>query len=368
MRSNEGTRLQSGRSSGNDNKTGNDSPGTENSKENKQHKFELMKTRDFSLLKFVNDMANKTQEYSLGAKEAMEAVGKRSDKMGIVLPMNSRAIDPDTSGLTQGKTLLERLRIHSLFMRAGARYMGGLVADADVVSEDKYTECGWPKLGAVLADPDPTEWSMDVIKPLRVYCELPVSFQMLHQTGQAGEDYFADLLMRSLANELDRAILNGEGDQATTHEPTGLLNNTDISSEDLSGPVTWAKIIECERRAAKNVYDSPELKYAYMVDATLKEKLKISKKDAGSGIFLLDTGNSDGRMNGYNVLTTEHMASDSLIFGNFFDLMVLQWSGIDLIINKHSFARQGFVLITAGMWVNIHVAKPENFYILKDIE
>lgn len=326
-----------------------------------------MKTRDFSLLKFVNDMANKTQEYSLGAKEAMEAVGKRSDKMGIVLPMNSRAIDPDTSGLIQSQTLLERLRIHSLFMRAGARYLGDLVADADIVSEDRFTETGWPKVGAVLTDPDVTEWSKTTVAPLHVYAEIPVSFQTLHQTGQQGEDYLSDLLMRSLANELDRAILNGTGDQATTHEPTGLLNNTDISSEDLSGPVTWAKIIECERRAAKNVYDSPELRYGYMVDATLKEKLKSTKKDAGSGIFLLDTGSSNGQMNSYPVHTTEHMASDALIFGNFFDLMILQWSGIDLIINKHSYARQGFVLITAGIWVNIHVAKPENFYILKDI-
>ena len=169
--------------------------------------------------------------------------------------------------------------------------------------------------------------------------------------------------MRSLANELDRAILRGNGEQATTHEPTGLLEDATITASSISGAITYDHILTAEAETLKEDYEAPTKKFGYMLDTSLRSKLLKTPRIASGDNTIMIAKN----INGHPAYITAHMPNSSLLFGNFYDLMVLQWSGIDLIVNKFSYARQGYVLITAGMWVNIHVANTDSFYRITDI-
>ena len=66
--------------------------------------------------------------------------------------------------------------------------------------------------------------------------------------------------------------------------------------------------------------------------------------------------------------TAEEIAS-ALIFGNFADLLIGYWSGIDLLLNPYETTAyaKGRVLVRAMRDVDVQVRHPESFAAIKDI-
>jgi hypothetical protein len=103
--------------------------------------------------------------------------------------------------------------------------------------------------------------------------------------------------------------------------------------------------------------------------------LKTVKKDAGSGIFI----NEGGMVNGYPMLFTSNVPSTltkgagagvsvchAIIFGNWEELYLLQWGGIDLVVNPYSLDTTSQVRVTINSWWDIAVRHKESFSAMKD--
>ena len=289
---------------------------------------------------------------------------------GSYIPANVRIVD-SASGATRA-TLIERLRAHSMIYKLGARRLNNLIGNVRLATESLLVDTQWVnETGTINPVTDPT-WTGEVIAPFRLYSTVPVSEGLLKLNGPEFEAYMFDAIMRSQAEALDNAFITGDGVTA----PLGILNNTDIQTDDLGAngqALTLADILRAEEVATPNLYDAESLKYSYLMNAATKRTLKQTPKVANSDIMIMG-GNA---LNGHNAAVSEHMPNDitlgtgtnlsALIYGNFHDVAVLSWGGFDLVVDRYTAARSGIVRVHVSSFMNLKVLRPELFHVTNGI-
>ena len=57
----------------------------------------------------------------------------------------------------------------------------------------------------------------------------------------------------------------------------------------------------------------------------------------------------------------------ALILGNFQDLYIGQWGGIDIVVDPYTGARTGEVYTTLNAWNDVKVVEPKSFAAIVDI-
>jgi HK97 family phage major capsid protein len=309
-------------------------------------------------------------EFREHSKEFEAGRGKAGMITGTFLPMEARIVDT-TSG-TARATLFERLRAHSLAFSLGVRNIGGLVADVRLSTETLLANSQWvTENGAVAPLVDPA-WAGEVIAPMRLYTSIPISHSVLAMHGTAFEEYMADLVMRSQAEALDNALLNGDGVLA----PLGIRNDPAVQTDNLGADgraITLDDVLEAEEIACPNHYDSEVLRYSYLMNADTRKALKQTPKIVGGEYMLMGTNS----LNGYNAAVSGHMPNNialgaganlsALVFGNFYDIVVLTWGGFDVLVDHYSASRNGVIWFHCSSFMNIKILKPENFHVTNGI-
>jgi HK97 family phage major capsid protein len=97
---------------------------------------------------------------------------------------------------------------------------------------------------------------------------------------------------------------------------------------------------------------------AYITDAGTFGGLKTTKKDAGSGEFV---AGPDGRLNGYRTIVSNQITSGDVLFGNFNDLLIGMWGGLDITVDPYTSSTTGTVRVVALQSVDVGVRHAESF-------
>lgn len=312
---------------------------------------------NFSLLKAINDVANNRQ-LDERAQEVVSAGIAEMRKAGqsysgqIVLPMEARNIQATVEGAGQENVaedklgILEPLRANLVLVNAGASYMTGLVGN---VSIPVYSgsNVGWA--GEVDAATNGAGTFTEVaLEPKRLTAYIDVSKQFLIQDSNSAEEMLKRDIVAAISNKLEATILGTEA--GSTTKPAGLLNG--VSAE--SDAITYEDIVNMEA-ALEGANVSGEIKY--IVSPTAKATLKTTKIDAGSGKFAME-GNE---VNGYPVLCTSAVAGKGVIMGNFNDLVIGQWGGIDLTVDPYTQAANGKVRLVINAYFDAKPRRTEAF-------
>ena len=312
---------------------------------------------NFSLLKAINDVANNRQ-LDERAQEVVSAGIAEMRKAGqsysgqIVLPIESRNIQATVEGAGQENVaedklgILEPLRANLVLVNAGASYMTGLVGN---VSIPVYSgsNVGWA--GEVDAATNGAGTFTEVaLEPKRLTAYIDVSKQFLIQDSNSAEEMLKRDIVAAISNKLEATILGTEA--GSTTKPAGLLNGV---TKD-SNAITFEDIVEMEA-TLEGANVSGEIKY--IVSPTAKAALKTTKIDAGSGKFAME-GNE---MNGYPVLCTSAVSGKGVIMGNFNDLVIGQWGGIDLTVDPYTQAANGKVRLVINAYFDCKPRRAEAF-------
>jgi len=93
------------------------------------------------------------------------------------------------------------------------------------------------------------------------------------------------------------------------------------------------------------------------MNAAMRGGRKTTKKDAGSGMFVME-GNE---VNGYRGVLSNQVAAGDLWFGNFADLIIGYFSGLDIMVDPYSNSTSGTVRVVAMQDVDIAVRHAESF-------
>jgi HK97 family phage major capsid protein len=187
---------------------------------------------------------------------------------------------------------------------------------------------------------------------------------MLQSTPDAEALVRTDLI-DCLTIGIDNAALNGSG---SAGQPQGLLG-AGISTYETSGAAsvpTWASVVGLETTIAGDNADAGSL--AYMTHTLGRGYLKANPKVATNDTFMWSENNT---LNGYRAIATNQVSAAlsqggvtnayGLIFGNWSDLIIGLWSGMDILVNPYANDLAGAVRVTVLQDVDVAVRRAASF-------
>jgi hypothetical protein len=87
------------------------------------------------------------------------------------------------------------------------------------------------------------------------------------------------------------------------------------------------------------------------------QDLKSISKDSGSGRYIME----DGKIDGFAVNMAGTIANGNIFLGNWADVLVGQWGGLELIIDPYTRASNGMLVITATLLADVGIRNAEGF-------
>lgn len=296
----------------------------------------------------------------LGAGFAMPTEVGKYEKRGQTVSGQTSA-SGDQGGVyvpTEINEFIKALWDESLLGQVGARRFSGLVGNQSFpVQSSKPAAQELTEIESMAADE--ILWSQITMSPERRGTYIPISRRLLIQGSIDTQAFVTDQLRAALAYKLD------------IDARTELMSITPISLGNNGAVLDWDKVVALE--TAVNVANANMGSVKYLTNASVVGKLKTTKKDAGSGIFLLD-GTSG--LNGYDVARTNIIPSNltkgsasgvcsAMVFGNFQDLYVGLWDGLVFDVERQPKTDQVEVYVNA-YW-DVKVARNASFATYKDI-
>ena len=342
--------------------------------------------RPFSLVRYIAGIVAGNLE---GIEREVEEMGAREyERLGLVrqghvIPSaylraasgQNYTTDADGGNLTEEgeRRYLDILKDKLVVAGLGATVLTDLVGTFTAISSSAV-QAAWE------GEADKNElkkvtYSKLTMTPHRSSVSVATTKDLLRQTSF---DVEADLLNKitdAHADLLEKAAINGSGSDG---EPTGILNTTGIGSVAMGtngGAIDWKHIVALETEV--NSKNANRGRMAYLSNAKVNGALKVTEMATGTARFLL-SNEAPKTLNGYpfdwtnlvpSGLTKGTAASkcSALIFGNFQDLYIGQWGGIDIVVDPYTGARNGEIYLTLNAWNDVKVVEPKSFAAIVDI-
>ena len=254
----------------------------------------------------------------------------------------------------RASSFIELLRAQAVVMAAGAMTIPGLSGNVDIPRRATTGGAQW--ISAEHGDSTDGEPTFDDVQltPKDISVSTPMSRRMRQQSSPAIEGLVRIGIVADMALGIDLAALEGSG---AAGQPEGVLNITGVNKPTafVGANPTFAEVVAMETAVADDNALMGSL--AYIGRSNMRGALKTTAKDAGSGIFLMD-GNV---LNGYSYLLSNQITDGHLYFGNWSDLMIGFWSGLDLMFDEYTLAAKNGLYIRAFQTCDVAVRHPESF-------
>ena len=162
----------------------------------------------------------------------------------------------------------------------------------------------------------------------------------------------------------------------SSNQPRGILNTSGIGSvvggTDGLAP-TWDHMVDLE--SALSTVDADVGAMAYLTNAKVRGKLKKTQRFSGTNGD--PVWEKDNTVNGYRAEVTNAVPSNlvkgasgavcsAIIYGNFADLILAFWSGLDLTVDPYTNSTSGTVRVVALQDCDVAVRHPESFAAMVD--
>jgi HK97 family phage major capsid protein len=190
--------------------------------------------------------------------------------------------------------------------------------------------------------------------PKTVGVHTDVTRQLMLQSSLDVENLIRDDLAKSMAIAIDDGALEGSG---SSGNPTGITNTSGINTVSLSSAAapTFAEMVSIETAVAVDNALVGDL--AYIINPTNFGTLKTTAKDSGSGLFVAE----NGQVNGYPVVVSNQLTANNYVFGNFNDLLIGFFGGLDITVDPFTNSTSGTVRIVALQSVDVAVRHAVSF-------
>ena len=252
----------------------------------------------------------------------------------------------------------------------GATVLSGLTGNLDMPRDTTNLTATWKTENATADELNPV-FDKISFTPNRLTAFTDVSRTLIAQSSISVENFIRRKLDRAVAIALDAAAINGSG---TAPTPRGILNQSGIGSvvggTNGAAP-TYSHIVDLETEVAVDNADMGRL--AYLTTPGIRGKLKKTAIESGDSARVW----VGQELNGYRAAVSTQVPSTltkgsssgichAVIFGNWEELMIGQWSGIDFIINPYTKGKEGLVEVIVHSWWDIDVAHAQSFAAMVD--
>nr|BAR29267.1 phage major capsid protein [uncultured Mediterranean phage uvMED]BAR29310.1 phage major capsid protein [uncultured Mediterranean phage uvMED]BAR29329.1 phage major capsid protein [uncultured Mediterranean phage uvMED]BAR29359.1 phage major capsid protein [uncultured Mediterranean phage uvMED]BAR29400.1 phage major capsid protein [uncultured Mediterranean phage uvMED] len=327
-------------------------------------------TKRFSIMRAINAMANptdrKAQEAAKFEFECSEAAQRAYGKtaQGVMLPdevlrnWNQRDLSAGSDGDLIGQDyragdFIDVLRNNSAVMPM-ATMLNGLSGDVKIPRKTAASTAAFiSSEGGAAGESEFTVGSVSM-SPKTLGAFTDVTRQLMIQSSIDVENLIRNDLAQSMAIAIDDAALEGSG---SSGNPTGITNTSGINSVSLSSAAapTFAEMVSME--TAVRVDNALLGDLAYIVHPTNYGTLKTTEKATNTAQFVA----VNDEINGYKVVVSPQLTANNYVFGNFNDLLVGMFGGLDLVVDPYSNSSSGTVRIVALQSVDVAVRHAVSF-------
>lgn len=330
--------------------------------------------RNFSFLKAVRAMApNATKADKEGAafefecsEAAQRAYGKSAQ--GILIPsevlaraFNAGGAANTPAGATSGAntvatqllsgSFIEMLRNRTTAMRLGT-VLGGLVGNIDIPKQTGGATGYWVGEGADATEGTPVIGQIE-LSPKSVAAYTDITRRLIKQSTPDAEGIVRRDLANALAQTIDQAFWYGTG---ATNQPRGIKNYAGINAVDFAAanPV-FGELVQMETEVAADNADIDQM--AYVSNARFRGHAKTTVKFTNTGATIWEPGNT---VNGYRSEITNQVATGDVFFGNFADVIIGMWGGLDLTVDPYSLSKSGGLRLVVFQDVDFALRRVES--------
>ena len=321
-----------------------------------QDRFSLMRA-----IRFLSDPAKHQREagFEMEVSRAMEQrTGKAAQ--GLLLPQD--AFVSRTRGLSVGNDaaggylvgtqhmadqFIDVVRQDSIFLPL-VRVLNGLTGDVEIPKLTSGSTTYWVTEGSNVTESTPAFGSVN-LHPRTVGCYTQITRRLMMQSSPQVEDLIRRDFTKSIAAELDSTLLGGVGGV----EPLGIQNTTGILTTSASGAVALDELtgrIAAVGSAMGHSDPGQGLTWAipWAAYAWFSKTPLVASTD--SVMFY-----QNGKLAGTPCVITDRVASGTLLLGDFSQVFLSLWSGVDLNVDRATLAPSGGVRLVALQDVDIAV-------------
>lgn len=310
-----------------------------------------MEKRNFSLVQAIRNVANNRQQDEF-TQEVLNAGAENFRMTGnsfqgqIQLPnAEFRTITKATEGgdivATDLFDIAQAIHNKSVMAALGCRIISGLTNDLQfpIISEANAT---WEAETATTAATTPT-FSSIKLSPKRLSMVVPISKMLLAQDSAGIERAVRNEITMGILGKLESTIF---GDAAgTTTQPAGLFTGT------ISNTISdYASVVNLESALdGKDGYANMKYLLSPSVKATLRSMIKGTN---GTGMVY-----ENGEVDGTPALCTGYVDAGKLAYGDFSNLIIGIWDGLDIVVDNYSLAADGCVRLVVNFYCDAQVLR-----------
>lgn len=340
----------------------------------------------FSMVRALNFLANPTDRRAREAAgfeiECSAAASERSGKasQGLMVPFDVLQRDLTKGTATAGGhtvatnllsgSFIQMLRNAMVIDRMGATMLTGLVGN---IAIPRQTGGGTMYWVAESGGPTESQQAFDQVgmSPKTGGAYTDISRKLLLQSSIDVENFVQNDLAKVLGLGIQGVGIGGGG----SNEPTGILATVgigDVAGGTNGAAPSWQHVIDLETDVSVANADVGTL--GYLTNAKVRGKLKGTEKfSSGSAVW----GDSTTPLNGYSAGVTNAVPSNltkgtangicsALMFGNWADLVLGFWGGLDLLVDPYTGGAAGTVRIRVLQDVDVAVRHAESFSVMLD--
>lgn len=332
--------------------------------------------KSYSLLRAINALANPSDRaaqrdaaFELECSEAAQRAYGQSAQ-GILVPAevlrtwNKRDLNTsDDAGLVPQNyrpgDFVDALRNASSVMQAGATMLTGLSGTVKIPRKTAASSAGWFTEGNAASESEMTTGSI-TLSPKTAGAFTDISRNMMMGANPSIEALVRQDLTDSIALAVDLGALSGSG---SSGQPTGIKNTSGINAPTAFAAAnpTWAEVVAMETAVAED--NALRGNLAYIMPASMYGALKTTAKATNQAIFVVDP---DGMVNGYKAIVSNQVTAGDLYFGNFSDLIVGFFNGLDILVDPYTGGTAGTVRVIAMQSIDVAVRHAVSFAVNND--
>lgn len=346
--------------------------------------------KSYSLVRALHYQLNKDDKRAReDAKFEIECSMAAAEKLGraargMVVPhdvLAMRADDltagtPAAGGDTVATKLLESsfidlLRNRMVLPGMGMQLLTGLVGNIAIPRQTGGATAYWLAESGTVTD-SAQAFDQVPMSPKTVAGKTQISRKLLMQSSLDVEAFVRNDLATVVGLALQSAAILGGG----ANEPTGILGTAgigDVADAGGNGSApSWGDIVDLESKVAIANADMGSL--GYLTNAAVRGKLKQTEKVSGYPQYVW--GDSSTPLNGYKAGVTNAVPSNltagtgtnlsAIIYGNFADLIMGMWGGLEIQVDPYSSGDSGSIIVRVFQDVDIAVRHALSFSAKKD--
>lgn len=299
--------------------------------------------------------------------EASEALKRQLGRQtrGYLVPPEVLRRDLTVAGASTGAKLvgtdhlagsfIDLLRNSSRVAELGAQRLSGLVGNVAIPKQTGASTAYWlANEGAAITESNPTVDQI-LMAPKIVGALAEFSFKLLHQSAPGVDALLLNDLAEVVGTAIDAAAIAGDG---TGGAPVGILNTAGVGAV-AGATLGYAGVLDMQAEVAEA--NALGAGCAYLATPAVARLLMQRQRFGNTDSPLWAGSLLDGQMAGFRAASSNNVPAGTMIFGDWSQLIIGEWSTLELEINPYANFAAGITAVRALYAVDFAVRQAGAF-------